>query len=90
MGKDNFKWMDQQPSLLGLQERIMQRPLYIETVLKCKQWRIHTYKGGDGHPNPEIRGRARPKKNYFFGLSRLSLAPRAPPLDPPLVNSCIL
>ena len=32
MGKDNFKWMDQQPLLLGLQERIMQRVLYIETV----------------------------------------------------------
>ena len=61
--------------------------LYIETVADPH---LQIKGGGDGHPNPEIRGRARPKKNYFFGLSRLSLAPRAPPLDPPLVNSCIL
>ena len=45
--------------------------LYIETVadphLQIKGG------AGDGHSDTEIRGGARPKKNYFFGLSRLSL-----------------
>ena len=49
--------------------------------------------GGGGHPDPEIRGGGAVSKK-FFSLLRVSFwsknkggrAPRAPPLDPPLLT----
>ena len=62
------------------------------------QWRIQTFRlgagGGRGHPDPEIRGGQSPQ--FFFSVLRASFwsknkggarAPRAPPLDPPLLQA---
>ena len=46
---------------------------------------------GGGHPDPEIRGMPGLQKIFFrpfasqFGLKIRGRAPRAPPLDPPLI-----
>ena len=63
----------------------------------CKlQWQIQTirYRGGGGHPDPEIRGGGAGLQNKFFRPFRPRFGkkircgdlapPRAPSLDPPL------
>ena len=50
--------------------------------------------GGAGHLDPEIRGSASPKKFFpafwasVWSKNKRGAGPRAPPLDPPLQDTC--